>query len=450
MALRAAPILAALVAASLALPAPVRAGDPPPPPAAAELTPAEAKKVDTWIGDLDHRDFLVREAAMAGLRTFGARGLARLREAAKSGSEETRARARLLVLVLEAGAAEVEGPEGWATLKGDMGRTSARGPGPVKGPAVRFSRHVGAGRGGRGPDAPLACAEGTVVAVEGDRVTALRSEDLSYRWSAGLGSPALSSPVIAGGTVYLGTARGLTALRLEDGKERWTVAAAYGVGAAPLVSGSTLFACLGDEAIVALDPVTGDRRWEHRCPAGRAAPVLAGGRVVTGLRSAEVLALDAATGKPAWRIPVEGAISFAPAAVGSSVIVGDGGRRLRCIDAESGRVLWTRSVKGRFLGDGPAVTLRAIVFALDSLEVEAYDPATGRRLWSRWVGTLHLSSPSLAGPVVLFGSRTRLVALEAATGDDAWQAELEGDVGCPVVADGSVFAMAGQRVVAMR
>jgi len=131
-------------------------------------------------------------------------------------------------------------------------------------------------------------------------------------------------------------------------------------------------------------------------------------------------------------------------------MVGDGGRRLRCVDAESGRVLWTRSVKARFLGEGPAVSARAIVFALDNFEVEAYDPATGRRLWNRWIGTFHLSSPAMAGGHVLFGSRTRLVALHASSGDDAWQVELDAEPACPLVAEGTVFALAGGRLVALR
>jgi len=441
--------LAPMLLAVAALCAPAAAGDPAP---ADALTPAEVKKVEAWIRGLDDQEFPRREAATAGLRAFGVRALPWIRAAAKDGSEEVRARARLLVVVLEAGLDTSVDPADWFTLKGDMGRTNARGAAPATGPKVLHQRTVAAGRrdGAAGPDSPLACAEGALVAVEGDRVTVLASEDLALRWSTGVGSAVLSSPVVARGMLFLGTARGLVAFRLEDGKEMWTVAAAYGVGAVSFVVGNTLYACLGDEAVVALDPATGERRWEHRCGAGRAAPVLAGGCVVTGLRTAEVLALDAATGKPAWRLPVDGAVAFAPAAVGPSVIVGDGGRRLRCVDAESGRVLWTRAVKGRFLGDGPAVSARAIVFALDSLEVEAYDPSTGRRLWNRWVGTFHLSSPAVAGNAVLFGARTRLVALDAVTGDDAWQSDLDAEVACPLVADGRVYAMAGRRIVVLR
>jgi len=107
-------------------------------------------------------------------------------------------------------------------------------------------------------------------------------------------------------------------------------------------------------------------------------------------------------------------------------------------------------VKGRFLGDGPEVDARAVVFALETLEVEAYDPATGARLWNRWLGTLHLSSPAMAGGLVLFGSRSRLVAVDAASGDDAWEVALDGLVSCPVVADRSIYVMAGPRVVAIR
>ena len=417
-----------------------------------DLSAPEQKKVEGWIASLDASEFPRREEATAALRAFGPRALPLLREAAKSGPEETRARARLLVTVLEAGLDPAVDPSGWGTLKGDMGRTNARGLAPAAGPGVVAARTVAPGslEGRGGPDSPLACAEGVLVAVEGDRVTVLAAGDLAPRWSTALGSRILASPVVARGLVHLGTSRGLVALRLADGKEAWAASAAYGVGAAPLVAGNTLYACLGEEAIVALDPETGARRWEHRCGAGRAAPVLAGGRVITGLKSGEVIALDAATGKPAWRLPVDGAVSFAPAAVGPSVIVGDGGRRLRCVDAETGRVLWTRAVKGRFVGDGPAVSARAIVFALDTLEVEAYDPSTGRRLWNRWLGTFHMSSPALAGNTVLVGSRTRLLALDARTGDDAWQAGLDGEVAAPLVADGSVYVMAGRRVSVLR
>lgn len=443
-------LLAAIAMAALASPSPAGDGKDPAP---AALTDKERAKVEGWIRDLEHHEYERRCAATEALRGFGARGLPLLRAAAAGPGEETKARARLLITVLEAGLGTAgEGADQWTTLKGDMGRTSARGEPPAaEGPSVVRSRTLHGEFGdARPPDSPLAAAEGAVVVAAGDRVAAFAAGDLAHRWSVGLGSRVIAAPVVARGRVFVGTSRGLTALDLATSRRDWTVEAAYGVGAAPLVSGDTLYACLVDEAVVALDPSTGARRWEHRCPVGSAAPVVAADRVVVGTKAAEILALDAATGRPAWRIPVDGCVSFAPAAVGGSVIVGDGGRRLRCIDAGTGRVLWTKSVKGNFAGDGPAVSARAIVLALDSHQVEAYDPATGARLWNRWVGTLHLSSPALAGGMVLFGARSRLVAVDAASGDDLWSVRLDGAVSCPVVADRTVYALAGETVVAIR
>lgn len=421
----------------------------------APLSEAEARRVEGWIRDLDHADHDRRAAATEALRGFGPRALPLLRSAAADRAEERRARARLLVTVLEAGLPSAEErPGDWLTLKGDMGRTGARGEPPAGSPdlAVRAGRSLASSfaDGGEAPDAPIAAAEGLVVVAAGGRVTAFAAGDLAQRWASAVPGRILAAPVVARGMVFVGTSRGLTALDAADGRPAWTVAAAYGVGAAPVVSGTTLYACLAGESVVALDPATGETRWEHRCVAGNAAPAAAAGRVVVGTATAEVIALDAATGRPAWRLPVDGSLTFAPAVVGPSVLLGDGGRRLRCVDAETGRVLWTRSVKGRFQGDGPAADARAVVFSLDSMEVEAWDPATGRRLWSRWLGTRHLSSPALAGGLVLLGSRSRLVALHARSGDDAWSLAMDGEVSSPVVADRSIYALAGTRFCAVR
>ncbi len=449
----AAAALAALAwLAAPAAPAQDAGGKAPPPAPAAALSKEETARLQRWIDDLDNAGAARREEATAALRAFGPRGLPLLRAVLDAGSAEQRARVSLLVTVLEAGGARTtEDDVGWGTLKGDMGRTAARGDAPSRGPEVRREAEVGSSldREDRPLDAPIACSEGVLVVARAERVTALGAEDLRTRWETGLDGPVIASPVVSGGRVFVGTSRGLTALRLADGAGEWTYAAAYGVGAAPLVTGGTIYACVGNEAVVALDPATGARRWERRCAAGRAAPALAGDRVIVGVRSSEVLALDPSTGAVAWRVPVAGGVSFAPAAVGGSVIVGDGARRIRCLDGRTGRTLWERSVEGRFAGDGPAVTARAIVFATDRMEIEAYDPATGSRLWRRWMGTTHLSSPAQAGAVTLFGARTRLHAVATESGDDLWRIDLDGEVASPVVSGGVVYALAGRRIVAV-
>src|SRR5688572_14629917 len=106
--------------------APARAGDP---PAAEGISPADRKKIAAWIDDLDHAEYPRREAATKALRDFGGRALPFLEEAEPAATEEARTRIRLLALVLRAGL-ETESGDGWYTLKGDPGRTGARGDAP--------------------------------------------------------------------------------------------------------------------------------------------------------------------------------------------------------------------------------------------------------------------------------------------------------------------------------
>jgi len=90
-------------------------------------------------------------------------------------------------------------------------------------------------------DATLpAVADGTVV-VAGEETTALDAATGDRRWSAPVRSE--SYPVVAGGTVYLGTYEGIFALTLDDGSERWQVDRGSGRSfSAPVIAPETLYA----------------------------------------------------------------------------------------------------------------------------------------------------------------------------------------------------------------
>jgi outer membrane protein assembly factor BamB len=85
-----------------------------------------------------------------------------------------------------------------------------------------------------------AVADGTVV-VAGESTVAMDATTGVRRWSA----PARSEfhPVVADGTVYLGTYEGVVALALDDGSERWQVDRGSGrTFSAPVVTPETLYA----------------------------------------------------------------------------------------------------------------------------------------------------------------------------------------------------------------
>ncbi|MHC4821021.1 MAG: hypothetical protein ACYTDX_04805, partial [Planctomycetota bacterium] len=154
----------------------------------APLTRAEEKKLEAWIRALDDEEFAAREGAQESLRAFGSRALHALREAKDSRSEEVRARVRLLITVLEASLdPEIDTDSNWITLKGDMGRTGARGAAPMGRIAVKARNAVGAGRDAR-LDAPMALYDGTLVVAREDRVIGMDATDLKHKWAVGLGA----------------------------------------------------------------------------------------------------------------------------------------------------------------------------------------------------------------------------------------------------------------------
>ena len=66
-------------------------------------------------------------------------------------------------------------------------------------------------------------------------------------------------------------------------------------------------------AIRAIDPITGDLKWEHLSPAYYVGGLLTtGGGVLFGSQQDSFLALDAKTGKELWRVDTNGKISAAP------------------------------------------------------------------------------------------------------------------------------------------
>ncbi|MFB6194946.1 MAG: PQQ-binding-like beta-propeller repeat protein [Haloplanus sp.] len=94
---------------------------------------------------------------------------------------------------------------------------------------------------GAGAETALpAVAEGTVV-VAGEELTALDAATGDTRWT----SPVRPEfyPVVADGTVYLGTYEGVVGVALADGTERWTVDRGSGrTFSAPVVTPETLYA----------------------------------------------------------------------------------------------------------------------------------------------------------------------------------------------------------------
>ena len=143
-------------------------------------------------------------------------------------------------------------------------------------------------------------------------------------------------PVVAGGTVYVGTLRGVVhAIDAQTGNDRWT----FQAGGAVL----------------------------HSCAAG-------GGKVFFGAADGKVYALNAADGKPAWTIQTGSAVWNAPVVFDGVVVVGSRDGKVYAAAADSGQRFWTRQAGGALLGS-PAIDVKRkrVVIGCEDMTVCAFD-----------------------------------------------------------------------------
>ena len=170
----------------------------------------------------------------------------------------------------------------------------------------------------------------------------------------------------------------------------------------------TMFRRGGREVVVALDASTGATLWERESdasplekqdlsqgPGPHATPLVTGDVVCAAGVTARLQCLDRATGGPRWRrelardlggTPVYRGYSSSPLAWQDAVIVpvGGDGRGLMAFHRDDGRELWRA---GRFHNTNASPILieaagrtQVIAFTQDGLA--AFDPSTGKALWS--------------------------------------------------------------------
>ncbi|MGA3010471.1 MAG: PQQ-binding-like beta-propeller repeat protein [Terracidiphilus sp.] len=94
---------------------------------------------------------------------------------------------------------------------------------------------------------------------------------LSLKWAFATKGAIVSSPAVANGVVYVGSADGgLCAVDAATGKLRWRFDAHGDVNSSPTVDGNTVYLVSLDGNLYAVDAATGKQRWsfatqgEHR------------------------------------------------------------------------------------------------------------------------------------------------------------------------------------------
>jgi outer membrane protein assembly factor BamB len=311
------------------------------------------------------------------------------------------------------------------------------------------------------------------------------------KWKQPIAGTGWSSPVLAGGRIYLTTAVAgdnpdeisLRALCLDaaDGRVLWNEEVIRPTSAhareihqknslaspTPVLAGDRLYVHFGHMGTAALD-LDGDVLWRQTSlnypsmHGNGGSPILVGARIVfscDGSRDPFVVALERATGNVAWRVSRSGgarqSFSFTtPLAIevdGTKQIISPASGYVGAYDPADGREIWRVHY-----GEGFSVIPRPVfaggrLYVLSgytTAQVVAIDPrgAAGDVTDShvRWKYNRNVSltpSPLLVGDELYVVSDNGIATcLNARTGDVNWTSRLGGDFSAsPVLAGGHVY-----------
>ncbi len=286
------------------------------------------------------------------------------------------------------------------------------------------------------------------------KLVALDARNGRQLWTARVSNIAMSTPIVAGDTVYVGTGRNGVldrstnlGLRLRFGnKEVWGVPQ-------------------GDE-IAAFDLQSGKPRWTyHTVGENMPSGVYDGGRLIFANGDWHAYALRADTGQVLWSTDVGGASTMSSAVIANGIVVvgvcaeGIKSSAAVALDPANGKVLW-RSPYGHCDGAPAYGDGRFFVSSVQPSKIKyvgrtvvaALDANTGRAIWtyrSKRDGLWSIvasDESAIAGtyvngiyyqPAPLDGE---LLAFDGSSGKIDWRFETSGPVKMsPVVKDGRLY-----------
>ena len=276
------------------------------------------------------------------------------------------------------------------------------------------------------------------------------SGNLQLAWRFDTGGEIYSTPVIAGGILYIASKNGyLYALNAETGAEIWRFQlTAYVVRSSPAVADGMVFIGAGFN-LFALDAKTGKEVW--RVPlryAGQSTPTIARGVLVVPSQEGWIYALAAKTGEIRWRIPTDGIVSGAPAITGDTVAIGTDTGTVYTVKLETGQLLWRKSMTGGVIAS-PAIGGGVVYFTSESGKTSAFDLSTGDVRWTAEIGGPQ--PPAASDKLVVIASTDGGIhAVDTTTGAAAWlYPSGKPRLAAPVLVGNTIYVGAGNTMLAL-
>ena len=342
---------------------------------------------------------------------------------------------RATLMLLVAGATIASGVHAQSMFRGDAAHTGVYrdvAPRVLKG--VKWSFPTG----DRIVSSPVHADGTIYFGSDDGHLYAVSAADGRERWRRKTGGPVASTPAIARGIVYFSSYDGkVYALDAATGAQRWffttggerrfeakglhgllprhqTIADPFDVFlSSPVVADGTVHVGSGDGPVDALDAAAGALRWKFATgDVVHGSPALAQGVIYVGSWDSVLYALDARTGALRWRFRagtdpvIHNQVGFqsSPAVVDGVVYIGCRDSNLYAIDAATGAEKWRFNNNGSWVITSPAVIDGKVIFGTsDTSRYYVVDAKTGKALVEQQGKAFVFSSPAVAGSVVLVG-----------------------------------------------
>ena len=232
--------------------------------------------------------------------------------------------------------------------------------------------------------------------LEPGQVIALTTRDGKMVWRHPLAGRTESSPVVVGDKVIAGCECGtLYAFDKKTGKSLWETDLGGELKAAPAVSDGVAY--IGDYSgtMSAVNVRDGSVKWQSDSQGtgvtagdfyGTAA--VAFGRVYAGSKDGRIYSFNKNTGDVAWSQTIGGEVYAGAVAADTpktppSVYFGTyGGSNFYALDARDGSMRWSADVGGSVIGAATLIGETVYVANLNKTETDAFNAATGDKLWS--------------------------------------------------------------------
>jgi outer membrane protein assembly factor BamB len=271
----------------------------------------------------------------------------------------------------------------------------------------------------------IAVAGGAAFVTTGfGEVLAVDAATGAVRWRHRLEAPARAAPTVLDGRVFaVGRNDVAEALDARTGALLWRVTGAGAPasllgGASPAAEGPLVVLPFASGEVLGVVARSGTQAWGQAVTGGRRElvrnrindvsgdPVIAGDAVYASNQSGRTIALDRLTGERRWTMP-EGAYGPAWPAGGSLFLLSDVGALVRA-DAATGRILWSQQLpqyrdarrrEEALTHHGPVLAGGRLWVASSDRLLRAFDPGTGGV-----VGSVALPGPAAAPPAVAGGA----------------------------------------------